>query len=55
MTEVCKECGGTGQVKIILKARSVGITTWACPAGTKVTCPDCKGLKTAWWLKSAGV
>lgn len=39
----CPRCEGEGWFLLILKARSVGISTLCFPSGTKVECPDCKG------------
>lgn len=43
MGEPCKRCEGDGYLVLILKPRSVGISTMAAPPGTKIICPDCKG------------
>ena len=39
----CKCCEGTGKVVLIMKPRSVGMSTMLMPPGNKVICPDCKG------------
>jgi len=46
----CEKCDGVGYIYIILKARSVGITTWGPQTGDKIPCPKCGGEKP-WWMK----
>lgn len=43
----CKRCEGLGYFIMILKARSVGISTASYPPGGRVTCPDCNGTGEA--------
>lgn len=43
MIESCKRCEGAGYLVLVMKTRSVGISTIYTPSGTKVTCPECKG------------
>ncbi len=38
----CPRCKGLGFFLVVLKPRSVGISTMAIP-GNKTVCPDCKG------------
>ena len=52
MSKPCKQCDGAGYIVLIMKARSVGISTMAYPPGEKVKCPDCKGTGKT---QSAGV
>ena len=52
MSEPCKQCDGTGYIVLVMKARSVGITTIYTPPGTKIPCPDCKGTGK---IQSTGV
>jgi hypothetical protein len=47
MSEPCKRCEGLGYFIMVMKARSVGISTIYTPAGGKVTCPDCDGTGKA--------
>jgi hypothetical protein len=42
-TVKCESCDGTGQVTIVLKARSVGISTLALGGMGKVHCHRCGG------------
>lgn len=40
----CPKCEGTGSILLIMKSRSVGISTMiAKQLGNKVKCPDCEG------------
>jgi len=52
LPKICKRCEGAGYIVLIMKARSVGISTMAYPPGSKVKCPDCKGTGKT---QSAGV
>jgi len=52
MSKPCKQCDGAGYIVLIMKARSVGISTMTYPLGKKVKCPDCKGTGK---IQSAGV
>ena len=43
----CDRCEGAGYVHVILKARSVGISTMMAKIMDKIPCPKCSGTKLA--------